>query len=479
MEKIRLTTFRIFITLVTAFAAAQLYAQTEETKEPATEEESSKGLKFTGIPLPSYSSDDGIGMGLRIYATNYKEGFEPYDFQLYGQVYRTTKGYEYHVLSLDSLRFFGTPLRVKMVGGIERTLNAQFYGIGNYHDISRQKEIAEGLTPAAENRSYYKDLYQINDHFTLNENYLNNPDLTKPDTYLNTERRKLRERQNKYYNYDRIKPFVQASSEDFIGKSNFKWFFGFRGQSYKIQSYKGDREGGEAEQNTATLIDIVKPVGYDAVESPKFVNTVRAAIAYDSRPRLREKNPAEGIFSDVHVESSGKGTGSDYSFNRVTVTHRQYFSILPSFMKSLGNREFIFGYRLLGQETFGNVPFYEMGYITNISNSEFNEGLGSNRGLRGYPANQFIDKVMVMGNTELRITLAKTSALGGIDFLLIGYYDIGRVAPSREEITTKGMHKAYGGGLRMVWQTNTIVNISYGRSETGGVNANFSFDHPF
>lgn len=478
------TKIRISILAVIIALPSILLAQGEATEETdiPVKTEKPQGMEYTALPLPSYNSDDGFGMGLRVQANHYDNDLEPYDYSIFGQLFKTTKGYEYHIVEADILDIFGSPFRIKARAGFERTLNAQYYGYGNYHDMQRQDRIIQGRSPTVGNIPESRDLIQVNDEFTLNENFIDDEDYSiKSDQELedqvNPGRRVLRERQNKYYNYDRIRPFFEASSEDFFPGTNFKWFLGTRVSRYKIQSYWGDKDGGEAEQNTKTLIDIEQPEGYDAVYNMKWVNTLRAALVYDSRPRLREKNPNEGFLMDIHVEGSGRGTGSDYSFTRVTGAVRQYVDILPSTFNDWG-QELVFSYRLLGQETFGNVPFYEAGYITPYADSEFNEGLGSKRGIRGYAANQFVDRVMTMLNTEVRYTISKTSVLGGMDFMLIGYYDIGRTAHEKKELTLKGMHRAYGGGLRMVWKRQTIINISYGRS-TYGHNLNFSFNHPF
>ncbi len=469
----------IFLGFILIIPSLPLSAQEDEVNirdeaEASDSEDKLEGLKFTPIPLPSYSSDDGFGYGLRVYGTYYEDSYEPYSYQMYAQFYQTTKGYEYHIISLDTLRFLGTPFRVKAKAGFERYLNAQYYGSGNYHDIQNQHAVVKGEVPVSSNIPVNKDLIQLTDEITLNENIITDP--KSMDSY-NPGRRILRERQNKYYNYDRIRPFLETSSEDFFGKSNFKWFLGFRLQSYKIQTYWNDYEKGEAEKNSRTLIDIEQPVGYEAIEDPKMINTVRFALAYDSRPRIREKNPNDGTYADIHVETTGKGTGSEYSYTRVTTGFRQYYNLLPGYFKKK-DQEVVFAFRLLGQMTYGDVPFFEAGYITPMSDSEWNEGLGSNRGLRGYPSAQFVDNAMGMLNTEIRYTFMKTNALGGIDFMLLGYYDTGRVAPEIKELSMHGLHNAVGGGLRLIWQKNTIVNISYGKSQYEE-NLNFSFDHPF
>lgn len=441
------------------------------------------GLKFTGLPLISYNTDDGFGYGVRVYGTGYEEGYAPFKYQAYGQYYKTTRGYEYHEFSLDMLRFAGTPFRIKLNTGLERTLNAQWYGYGNAHDIPKQEKIKKGEVPINDNVPASRSIDfetatgTIPDAFILNERGLRELQTTGSVTPagVNPGQKYLRESQNKYFYYDRISPFLTLTSEDFLAGTNFKWFGGIRAKQYKIQSYKGDQEAGNLVPNSETLIDQDHLTGYDAVEKPRYVNGVRAAIAYDSRPRVREKNPNDGIFADIHTESVGKGTGSAYSYYRVTTTYRQYIEVLPSVFKP-NDQELVFAFRLLGQKTTGDVPFYEAGRIYTMDES--NEGIGGNRGVRGYNANQFVDKVFAIFNTELRLTTFKISALGGIDFVALGYYDVGRVAETVDELDGKGLHSAVGVGLRLVWQKNTIINISTGKSKYGS-NTNFSFNHMF
>ena len=470
-----------------------LFSQDEPQDPPEEEvqEDSAEGLRITGLPLPSFNDDIGFTYGLRVLATYYEPEAEPYRFQFWAQYLASTKGFEDHAASLDYLNFLGTGLRAKFRVGFERTLNAQYYGFGNFQDIRRIEGVRTGEIAVGENipatrsilggydvaeRSDLVDA-KFGDEFNLNQNILGGPQNFYNGSGINPGRRILRERQNRYYNYDRIRPYFEASTEDFIAGTPFKWFVGFRGQRYRIQSFAGDREGGEAEQNSLTLVDIEEPVGYDAISeaSRRYVNGIRFALAYDSRPQVRENNPNAGIFTDIHYEGVGKGTGSHYSFERVTFTFRHYMEFFHDFWSEYG-QEMVFAYRLLGQETFGNVPFFEAGRIYNMRESS--EGLGGSGGLRGYPSNQFVDRVMTMGNFEMRHTFSRVSWLGGIDFQAMYFYDIGRVAPSKREWTLNDMHKAWGPGISMVWQRNTIVTIFAGRSQYETFTA-FKLSHMF
>ncbi|MBE7440099.1 MAG: hypothetical protein HS115_16730 [Spirochaetales bacterium] len=446
------------------------------------------GFKLGGLPLVSYNSDDGFGYGLRAYGTYKEEGYDPYKYQVYVQYYKTTLGFEYHEINLDYLKFLGSPLRWKFSAGFSRTLNAQWYGQGNFHDIRREQGIREGRIPINENIPASPDLVQTRfngQDITFNRKALdaiNDPGKhecsfeAKNCTIINNQSREvLRQKQNKYYNYDLIKPFFNASTEDWFGDSNFKWFFGLRGQRYKVQSYQNDIDSGDRLPNDRTLIDIEKPYGYDATEGRRYVNGVRVALSYDSRPRDREKNPNTGIFADLHYWGTGSSTGSHYTFHRVTATYRQYIELFPSMFNDAG-QELVFAYRVQGQETFGKAPFYELGTITTMNESS--DGLGGKRGLRGYAANQFVDNVMAQLNTEVRWTFGRAKALGGLDFILLGYYDVGRVGETWKEIENRGLHYAAGGGIRLVQQGSIVVNISAGRSKYDS-HVNFDFNHMF
>lgn len=490
----RLNKLSIAFLFAFALIAAPVLAQ-EPTGEDTEQEEpvarsvgEPQGLRITGLPLPSYNDDIGFTYGLRAIGTYYEAGYDPYRFQIWGQYLASTKGFEDHAVNLDALNFLGTGLRFRVRAGYERTLVAQYYGESNFQDIQQIQRIKRGEVPAGENipatrtilrgdqlaeRSHFIDS-KFGDEFNINENVLTgglNQSAINPGTRI------LRERQNRYFNYDRIRPYAEVSTQSFLGNTNFILFAGLRGQRYKIQSYFDDREGGEAETNSKTLIDVEQPLGYDAVEDDerRYVNALRFAVAYDSRPRVREQNPNEGIFADLHYEAVGKWSGSHYEFQRLTATWRQYFDIAPSFFNGFGH-EFVFAYRVLGQETFGDVPFFEKGRIYTINESA--EGLGGSGGLRGYPSNQFVDTVMTMANLEGRYTFAKIGALGGIDFQALYFYDIGRVAPGWQEWQPKDMHKAWGPGVSLVWQRNTIVTIFLGRSEFESFTA-FRLSHMF
>ncbi|HNN60602.1 MAG TPA: hypothetical protein PKK45_17435, partial [Leptospiraceae bacterium] len=86
---------RTLFALLLALTAVQLHA-VEPEKDPPVETPKKKGgdpglegFKVTGLPLISFSTDDGFGYGVRAYGTYYEEGYAPFKFQAFAQYYKT------------------------------------------------------------------------------------------------------------------------------------------------------------------------------------------------------------------------------------------------------------------------------------------------------------------------------------------------------------------------------------------------------
>lgn len=458
----RLTLFLAILSLftvsITVPPTASLMAQAKKDKKKASKRQSSKrqriqkpdGLAITGLPLFAFNDDLGLTYGARVIGSYYQKDYAPYRYQFWAQFLNSSLGYVDHAVRMDYVSKNG--LRWIARAGFQRELFANYYGYGNNQDVRRIRRVTgdrEPVVPIGAN--------------LVRKNFSNE---------------QLKESQNRYYNYDYQAPYITTSLEDWIFNSNFKWYIGFQGKRYIVRSYFGDIEASEKEPNILTYIDIEQPVGYETVRDDveRSVNYARFALAYDSRPRKRENNPNAGIFTDIHLENSGEVIGSDYAFSNLSITWRQYVSILPSLWAKI-DMESIFAYRFMIRETLnGTAPFFEAGKLRNIR-EEVN-GLGGQNGLRGYPSNQFIDKFITLANFELRHTFLRTALLGGMDFQLFSFYDIGRVAPSSSQWQPKEFHKAGGGGFSTIWQDNTIVLFFLGYSKEHSFTA-FKLSHTF
>ena len=93
--------------------------------------------------------------------------------------------------------------------------------------------------------------------------------------------------------------------------------------------------------------------------------------------------------------------GSESSFAKLSLTHRQYFTIVPEDLSLV--------YRLGYQTTIaGHVPFYyQAQIITSAMRKYLSEGLGGAMSLRGIRRNRIIGDGIFYGNIEARWKFAR------------------------------------------------------------------------
>ena len=434
---------KFFILFSLLFFSTLLPILGQRKAEPRGKGESSglEGLSMTGLPFLAYNDDRGVIYGARVVGTYYQKKSKPYHYQFWFQHIESSLRYTDHAGYFDYISLSGLRWRIRM--GKKRDFLARYYGYGNYQDIPRIRSITGDQGPV----------------IPVGPNLIR----SQFDPDFNAER--IKDSQNRYYNYAYDKSYIDTSLEDWFGESHFKYFIGFLGQAYSVHSYHGVLDAGEVETNILSYVDLERPVGYDAIHESrrKYVNYLRAALAYDSRPPKYEKNPYTGIFTDIHYESASEAIGSDYEYSNLTLTWRQYVNLFPSFWKALSMRN-VFAYRFMLRETLdGTAPFFEAGKVRNIR--ERAEGLGGKNGLRGFHSNQFIDKFLLLGNFEIRHTYLQSKILGGVDFYFLYFYDLGRVAPSSREFLPKDFHKSYGFGFGAVWEGNLVAQASFGYSK--------------
>lgn len=92
---------------VTTICGQNLYENLQSSSDdtPVDVSRRTKGRRFTPIPLVNYTSDDGMGYGLRMCVYDYDSVTVPYRRALKAQYFVTTEGKWAHVLSLDYPNF--------------------------------------------------------------------------------------------------------------------------------------------------------------------------------------------------------------------------------------------------------------------------------------------------------------------------------------------------------------------------------------
>jgi hypothetical protein len=313
-----------------------------------------QGWYPTGLPLVNFSSDAGLGYGVRLFGYNngiptdeyYDES--PYFMQLYGQFYQTTGGQAYHKLDLDMPFLAGSDYRLRAVLEYAAVLNANFFG--NTADMADR-----GLVGADGNT--YSDWDGYSEHLESG-----------------TADASLR----KFNNYQRRKFYglVKASRPIFdIVEVEAGLEFGY----VDIKDWQNE---------TGTYGDTEETFGAtrltQASASPDFigagggwVNVLHLGIRFDERDF--EPNPKTGYLAEYNLDISGKFLGSSYDFVRQTFSVRGYHTFW--------DRLTLAGWLAMTYAS-GDVPFFEMGRMNFTNGSAF--AMGGTRTNRGYLEERFL-----------------------------------------------------------------------------------------
>ena len=402
-----------------------------------------EGTAVTALPLVGYTTDWGLLYGARLITTNYNKNMLDYNYRFWFQFLNSSLGYSDHAFNFKYNTRQGIEFKTRI--GYKRDKYANYFGLGNFQDIARIKQIKS-------NRPIETIGANINRNF---QNQIDNDALD--DALIDS--------QNRFFNYDYTSPYLDFTIGNWIRGSKFKWLTGFSLQNYILRTYNNFFDNGTILKKLPSFIDLEQPTGYEAIidDKQKTVNYLKLGFAYDTRPLERINNPNSGIFTDFFVESSSKIFGSNYTFSKFTYTFRQFYTFKEDYWKAR-KMEWTFVYRILLNSASGsNVPFFEAGRIDTIEESS--RGLGGVGGLRGYVDNQFIDNFMALINLEMRWTFAKTSLLGGMNWQWFVFYDLGRVSKNIQKFALDYFHKDAGLGLTAIWNENTPLKLFVGYSQ--------------
>jgi outer membrane protein assembly factor BamA len=281
-----------------------------------------------------------------------------------------------------------------------------------------------------------------------------------------------------FYKYDRKMFRFKVDLQGKIAGEHLKWIGGFNLLNFKLASVDIDKlnKGKEGD-------DLLPPVSeqpglYEKYQTWGIINTeeanggfvpaLKAGLVYDSRDN--RPNPMKGIWTEAVIEGAPEFLGAESSFTKLSITHRQYFTIIKNNLS--------FAYRLNYQTSIGgNTPFY---YQTQVLVSELRgastEGLGGGTTLRGVKRNRVVGDGYFLGNIEARWKVARFQFINNNFYVgLNGFMDFGRVTKKIETINNlsvltldyfdKGaeeMHISYGAGLRIAMNQNFVIKCDFG-----------------
>jgi len=396
-----------------------------------------EGWNFGVLPVISYDTDLGIEYGglLDLYYYGDGEIYPDYYHKLYFEVSRFTKGSAIYRFNYESEHLIpGIRLSTDLAFLPDQAYD--FYGFNGYEAVFN-KDWSDSDSPDYITRMFY-----------------------------------------------RFKRSLFRFKNDFEGKlagESLKWNAGFAFQNFKVASVDLERlnKGKDPEDQLPDIPGLYElyqnwNILSDEEADGGLVSTIKLGVSWDSRDN--RPNPMKGIWTEAGIETSQKFLGSEASFGKFFLTHRQYFTLIPY--------DLSFVYRLGYQQTiFGEVPFYYQSQVIVSSLRGYtNEGLGGSKSLRGILRNRVVGDGFFYGNAELRWKPVRFTFINQNFYIGLNCFsDFGLVTGKTKftipNLTNTGynvsdffnegaekLHLSAGVGLRVAMNENFIIAFDFGKA---------------
>jgi outer membrane protein assembly factor BamA len=417
--------FAAFI-FISFFFTCYLAAQTGEQEPVKT------GWTFGALPAVSYNSDLGLQYGglVNLYYFGDGSSYPQYMHSIYAEISRYTKGSGVNRLFYDSGYLLpGLRVTADLSYFTEKALD--FYGFNGFNSL-------------------YSLNFEDEDH---------------PD-YLS----------RMFYRHERNTFRFTLDFQGRLAGRSLRWIGGLGLMNTGIApvDIASLNEGRDPEdmlpEDVPGLYERYMEWNMISEDEREGGNThhLKLGVVYDTRDN--EPNPMRGIWSEAVVFAVPGFMGNgNFSYSRISLTHRQYFTIIE--------KDLSFAYRLNYQGTLGgDVPFYMLPYMINSFSLSSNiDGLGGSKTVRGVLRNRIVGEGIASGNFELRWKFYRTVLFNqNIYLALNGFTDAGMVVTKRE-ISGEGipdgfytpgeesLHISLGGGFRIAMNENFIIAVDYGK----------------
>ena len=323
-----------------------------------TKKKTEKRWTYGGLPVLGYNSDIGLQFGVlgNIFDYGDRSKYPRYDQQYYAEVSFTTKGGGIYQFFYDSY---------KLIKKIRTTANITY--------LTEQSLDFYGFNG-------YKAVY--------NHSWEDDQDTAYKSRVFYREQRK-----------------ILRIGADFQGKffvEHLNWLAGFsyfQVETEGVDVKKLNKGKSEDKQlpdtpglyNLYSDWNILSPAERDGGTN----NYIKLGVIYDTRDN--EPNPMKGIWSEVvFLMAPGFISDGEFSFIRLAITHRQYFTLVKDNLS--------FAYRIGYMGTIaGKSPYYFLPYMINsYSITTTVDGLGGSQTIRGIKRNRVVGDGVAFVNTELR-----------------------------------------------------------------------------
>ncbi len=393
------------------------------------------GWNFGALPTITFDSDLGFQYGGLINLFHYGDGsrYPKYDHSLYLEVSRFTKGSGINRLYYDS---------DKLIKGLQTSVDISFLSDKAY------------------------DFYGFNGY-----------DAVVNAGWFDDENADYRTRM--FYKYDRKMFRFKVDLQGKLAGEHVRWVGGINLLNFdlglvdidKLNKNKDDEDALPSHEEQQGLFEKYRDEwGIISAEDADggFVPTVKAGVVYDTRDN--HPNPMKGMWTEAVLMGSPEFLGGEHSFSKLSIIHRQYFTIIP--------KDLSFAYRLAYQTTLGgDVPFYyQTQMITSVMTGASSEGLGGGSSLRGIRRNRVVGDGYFLGNVEARWKFVRFRFINNNFYLgLNAFADFGRVTDKIDvdtsevenkadyfDLDSEAMHYSFGLGLRIAMNQNFIIKCDYG-----------------
>lgn len=422
---------RVYISLIViGIANRQLTAQTSDSTKHKTKTEKIKtGWNFGVLPAIAFDSDLGFQYGALANFYHYGDGsvYPMYKHSLYFEWSRTTKGSGTNQFTYDS-KYLIPHVRVTADFRYLTEKALDFFGFNG--NIATYQPMLEDVGSA----SYISKMF---------------------------------------YRQERKQGRIKLDFQGNVLKNNnyVKWHAGYiyfnnHISTVDINNLNKGKSGSDILPDTALLYD--KYIDWQIIPQDEknggVNNMLEAGIIYDTRDN--EPNPMKGMWSEALLISSPGFLGNKFTFNRISITHRQYFTIRREVLN--------FAYRVSYQgKLSGHEPFYLLPF--QFYSKEIREGLGGAKTIRGMLRNRFVGENTIFANFELRWKFFRTIKFNQNFYSALTLFtDIGKVTgaysttSNPEALTyiknasTDMWHNTFGAGLYFAMNQNFVAAFNYG-----------------
>lgn len=384
----------------------------EEAKEPRWDP--------VGVPIVSYNTDEGFGVGATVGFHHHAGGVKPFRDDISVHAFITSRLIQRYELRWEGLQVVGLPLRLRVLGGLYSTATRNFCGFGN------------GVTcsPARAERDA-DDAGLVGDE---REDFV-----------------------RRYYQVRFLRPYA-----DVIGRWNlldapvklealFGWRFAWHipGDFFERTPYPG------------SLYAQIYPEGEAGPSS-----VLQAGLVVDERDF--EPLPTRGYFGEVSLRAASLAWGSVYPYAGFTAS-------LAGWHPVGRGTDVVVGSRLLVDLMGGSPPTDELAEIGGIYDHPAFGGMWIGRGIR---ANRYLGKLKVINQTELRGFLLGVNVLNTqFDGYWVLFADLGWVGAEWDNLAggipgrvdNDAGHPlrllvSGGAGLRILVRRTFVVRLEVGVS---------------